>query len=115
MVAMTTVLSDATDVNGYTRTYRLAGHTVTAERIAIQRRKAAPNAEGVAEDHIKVIFGTSDASGNPLSSKISFEAVVRRPANGTSADVTSALAVFRDMIAGDEFTNLVDGQSWVGS
>jgi hypothetical protein len=50
-----------------------------------------------------VIYGTLDPDGVPLAQKVSFEAVIRYPVKGESADITSALATFRDIVAGDEF------------
>jgi hypothetical protein len=61
----------------------------------------------------KVVSSTDDADGAILSQKVSFEAIVRYPVLGTSADTTAALAIFRDIIAGDEFGNSVTTQEWL--
>jgi hypothetical protein len=42
-----------------------------------------------------------------------FQAVIRRPKDGIAADVTAALAIFRDIIAGDEFGNTVSTQEYL--
>jgi len=60
-----------------------------------------------------VVYGTEDADANPLASKVVFDAGVRFPANGQSSDVTAALAVFRDFVASDEFTAMVNSQAYV--
>jgi hypothetical protein len=66
------------------------------------------------EDTIQVISGTQDAvSGLNLSSKILFEAKFRTPVNRVAADVTAALAVFRDIVASDEFTTMTTTQNFV--
>ena len=56
---------------------------------------------------------TEDSAGEILSNKVLFEAKLRRPADGLAADVTAALAIFRDVIAGDEYTNTVSTQEWL--
>lgn len=112
MAAMTTALTEFAD-NGNSRTYTYTGHTATEPRLVIQRRKIATGATSVIEDTISVISSTEDAAGEILTSKVLFEAKVRRPVNGISADVTAALAIFRDVVAGDEFTNTVSTQEWL--
>jgi hypothetical protein len=72
----------------------------------------AGSAESVAEDVFQVISSTEDADGEILTSKVLFEAKVRRPANGIASDVTAALAIFRDIVASDEFTATVNTQGW---
>jgi hypothetical protein len=98
--------------NGNSKTYQLPGHTIAQPRLAIQRRKIATNVDGVADDSIRVVYGTKDEADLPLAARTSFEVIVRRPANGVTGDVTSALAVFRDVVASDEFTATVTSQSW---
>jgi hypothetical protein len=61
----------------------------------------------------KVVSSTEDADGEILSQKVSMECVVRYPVLGLSTDVTAALAIFRDIIAGDEFANSVTTQEWL--
>lgn len=112
MAAMTTALTEFAD-NGNSRTYTYTGHTASEPRLVIERRKVATGATSVIEDTISVISSTEDAAGELLTSKVSFEAKVRRPVNGIAADVTAALAIFRDIVAGDEFTNTVSTQEWL--
>jgi hypothetical protein len=54
-----------------------------------------------------------DPDGNVLQSKVGFSASVRYPANGQSSDVTAALAVFRDLVASDEFAATVTSQGYL--
>ena len=112
MAAMTTALTEFAD-NGNSRTYTYTGHTSAEPRLCIQRRKVASGATSVIEDTVQILSSTEDASGDLLDSKVLFEAKVRRPVNGIVADVTAALAIFRDVIAGDEFTNTVSTQEWL--
>jgi hypothetical protein len=48
-----------------------------------------------------------------MPSRVTFSATVRRPIGGDAADVTAQLAVFRDIIAGDEFGAMVTTQNWL--
>jgi hypothetical protein len=65
------------------------------------------------EDTIQVLSSTEDASAAILPQKVSFQVTVRRPKSGIAADVTAALAIFRDIVAGDEFTNTVNTQEYL--
>lgn len=112
MAAMTTSLTEFAD-NGNSRTYTYTGHTAAEPRLVIERRKTATGATSVIEDTFQVLSSTEDAAGDLLSSKVLFEAKARRPVNGITADVTAALAIFRDIVAGDEFTNTVNTQNWL--
>lgn len=110
MAAMSTSLTELID-NGNSITYFYTGHTVNDPKLVLQKRKVPVGATGVAEDSFSVVVQTDDADGNPLSSKPSFEAKHRRPINGDAADSTAALAVFRDIVASDEFGAMVTNQA----
>lgn len=112
MAAMSTALTEFSD-NGNSRTYTYTGHTATDPRLVIQKRKVAVNGTSMIEDSVMVVSGTEDAESIPLQSRVTFQAVSRRPVNGTAGDVTAALAVFRDIIAGDEFGATVNTQNWL--
>lgn len=112
MAAMTTALTEFAD-NGNSRTYTRTGHTATKPKLVLQRRTIASGQTSVIEDQVSVLSGTEDVDGVPLAPRVLFTATVRRPINGIAADVTAALAVFRDIIAGDEFGNTVDTQEWL--
>lgn len=109
MAAMSTALTEFAD-NGNSRTYSYTGHTVQDPKIVIQKRKVPSGNQVIAEDVITVLSGTEDANGDQLEQRVTFAATVRRPIQGIAADVTAALAVFRDIVAGDEFGNTVDTQ-----
>lgn len=111
MPNITTPLVDYSQV-GNTKTLTAPGHAVSAPRLVIQKRKIPSTSSGVAESDVKVVFGTSDANG-PLSSRVSVEAVVRYPSNGNMDDVASALTLFRELIASDQFQSTVYTQNWI--
>lgn len=112
MAAMTTALTEFSD-NGDSRTYTQVGHTVGKPQLVIQKRKVAQGNQTVAETSISVISATEDAAGDALPSKVVFQAVIKSPITGIAADVTAMLAVFRDIVAGDEFSNAVTTQEYL--
>lgn len=111
MASYTTVLTVQNDTDNR-RVMHIDGHTPSKPRLVIQKRKEA-GAEGSAQDTLDIIYGTEDAAGNLLTSKVGFSVNVRRPNNGIAADLSAALAVFRDMVASDEFTAMVNSQAYV--
>lgn len=112
MAAMTTVLTEFSN-NGNSRTSSLDTHTAIKPKLVIEKRKVPGSSASMVEYSFKTVYATEDADGVVLSSKVSFECVVRYPLQGQSSDVTAALAVFRDIIAGDEFGNSVNTQEWL--
>jgi hypothetical protein len=109
---MTTALTEFAD-NGNSRTYTYTGHTAVEPKLVLQKRRVPVGSQTIVEDTVTVLAATEDSDGTLLENKVSFEAKVRRPKDGISADVTAALAIFRDIIAGDEFTNTVSTQEWL--
>jgi hypothetical protein len=107
MAAMSTNLTLYSN-NGDSFTYRLDGHTSLSPQLILQRRRLPTGNQTVIEDEVSVVYTTEDSEGNILSSKILFSAKVRRDQRSQSSDITAALAVFRDLIAGDEFGAVVD-------
>lgn len=110
MAAMSTVLKEFSD-DGNSRTYALSTHSWNKPQLVLQKRKVPSGAQVVAEDTVTVLSATSDADGLSLPSRVSFSVTVRRPINGDNDDVTAMLAIFRDIVAGDEFANVV-GKQW---
>jgi len=113
MAAMTTALTEFAD-NGNSRTFTYTGHTAAEPRLVIQRRKTGTGSNTVLEDTLQVVSSTEDSAGSILDSKVVFSANLRRPIQGIAADVTAALAIFRDIVASDEYTNTTATQEWVG-
>lgn len=112
MAAMSTALTVFDSLNGK-RVNTYTGHSILDPRLVIENRRLAEGARTVSEYSFKVVSGTEDSDSVPLAEKVSFEAIVRVPVHGASADVTAALAIFRDIVAGDEFGNSVDTQEWL--
>lgn len=106
MAAQTTALTEFSTI-GDKRTYTTSGHTVSKPKIVVCKRKVPVGNQTVSEFSVDVIHATEDADGLVLQQKPSMSAVVRQPINGDAADVTAILAIFRDIVAGDEFGNAV--------
>lgn len=109
---MTTVLTEFSN-NGNSRTSTITGHLATKPKLVIEKRKVPEGNQVVAEYTAKVVFATADAAGLVLSQKVQMEVSVRYPINGTQADITAALAILRDLVAGDEFAASVNTQNWL--
>jgi len=60
-------------------------------------------------------YTTLDAAGMPIPAKVTFSVNVRRPVNMASGatEVTDALALFREIIASDNFGSVVTSQAWL--
>lgn len=112
MAAMSTSVTEFAD-NGNSRSYTLTGHTATKPRMLLQRRKVATQEGAVAEDQVSVLYGTTDSASAPMRPRVLFTATFRRPVGCDSADITAALAIFRDVVAGDEFAATVNTQNWL--
>lgn len=114
MAVMNTVLTEyANTNNGNSRTSTLVNHTTVKPRLVIEKRKVATTDDGMNEYAFKVVIATLNAEGLILSQKISFEGIARYPTAGTMTDVTAALAIFRDIVAGDEFAASVPTTNWM--
>lgn len=112
MAAMLTSLTEFSD-NGNSRTSTTTGHVATKPKLVIQKRKVPTGNQTVLEDDVNVVHGAEDSDGVVLPQKVSFHVVCRRSVNAISTDVDAALAVFRDVVAGDEFGNMVSTQEWL--
>lgn len=112
MAAMLLALTEYSDKEN-ARTYTVSGHTVQKPKLVFQKRKNGSEGGPSASDTITLVYGTEDSAGDPLASRVVFEVTVRRPVEGIAADVTAALADFRDVIAGDEFANTVNTQNYL--
>lgn len=112
MAAMSTALTEFSDL-GNSRTYTQAAHTASKPVLVLQKRKVPSGNQTIIEDTITVLSATEDPDGAVLPQRVTFTATIRRPLDGDSADVTAMLAVFRDIVAGDEFANTVSTQEWL--
>jgi hypothetical protein len=109
MAAMTTALTEFA-TNGDSRTYVLTDHSVLKPKLVVQKRRVPAGTQTVSDTTVSVVFGTEDSDGLALASKVAFSANVRMPIHGQAADRDACLAVFRDIIASDEFSVAVSGQ-----
>lgn len=112
MAAMSTTLTEFASL-GDSRTYTVSGHSVTSPKLVIQKRKVPTGNQVVQENTISVIYGTVDSGGEILPQKVLFSGVIRYPVSSTSTAITAALAVFRDIVASDEFGATVTTQNFV--
>lgn len=112
MAAMTTVLTEFSN-NGNSRTSTYGTHTALKPKLVIEKRRVPEGNQTVSEYTVKVVYATTDAAGAVLPQKGSFDLVSRFPILGTAADQTAALAIIRDIVAGDEFANSILTQEWL--
>jgi hypothetical protein len=112
MAAMTTALVVFSNTAN-SRLYTAPSHTVVKPAIVVQRRRVPTSADGLAHNELNVSFGTTDADGNPLDRKWFFGATARGPVNGDADDRTAALALFREMVASDEFATMILTQNYI--
>jgi hypothetical protein len=113
MASFTTTLVGHNEKSN-SRSYEIdSTHTVAKPHLVIQSRKEPVGNQVISQDNLIVSMATEDADGNVLPQRVSFEAIIRRSKNGDSADVTAALAVFRDLVASDEFTAISTRQSYI--
>lgn len=112
MAAMSTTLTEFSDL-GNSRTYTIPAHTAVKPALVIQKRKVPSGNQTVAEDTIQVLYATADPGGVILPQRTSFVLTFRRPLDGESAIVTAAVALLRDIIASDNFSNTVATQEWL--
>lgn len=113
MAAMSTVLTEFSN-NGNSRTSTTAGHTAVKPKLVIEKKKVPDGGvNSVAEFSVKVVHATTDPESTIITQKVSFEAVVRYPVQGSGDDIAAALVIFRDIIAGDEFGSSVTTQNWL--
>lgn len=112
MAGMTTVLKEFQDAAN-SRTFTRTGHTVQAPKLVLQKRKIASGNAIMAEDSLTTVSAAHDSGSVLLPNRITFSAVIRRPAAVEASEVTAELAVFRDLVASDEFAQMVTSQDWV--
>jgi hypothetical protein len=112
MAAMSTALTQFSDKEN-SRTYTTSGHTSVKPKLVIQKRRVPTGNQVIQEDTISVIHGTEDSNGVVLSQKVSFQVTVRQPVTAADTAVADALAIFKDMIAGDEFANTVTSSEYL--
>lgn len=113
MAAMSTTLTEFS-TNGNSRTFTTPGHTAVKPKLIIQRRKVPTSEQGVVDTVYQVVHATTDATGAVLARKVLLSANVNHPVQGQASDVTAALAIFRELVASDEFGASVTSQNFIG-
>lgn len=99
--------------NGNKRTSAAPSNTAALPRLILQQRSIASGVEGVSEMQHRVVFGAADASGLPIVQRISFLVLARIPILARSTEVDAAKALYREMIASDNWAASVAGQLWL--
>jgi hypothetical protein len=112
MAAQSTALNSYSE-NGNSRTSYTTGHTMTKPKLVIEKRKIPTTLDGVAEYSFSVVHATEDDDGNIIAQKVAMYATVRMPLQGQTSDRDAVLAIFRDIIAGDEFGVSVGSAGWL--
>lgn len=112
MAGMTTTLTEFANY-GNSRTSTLSTHTASFPKLVIEKRRVPEGNQSVVEYSFKVVEATVDADGVTLAQKVTLEAVARYPVLSTEAAKTTALATFRDIVAGDEFGASFLSSNWL--
>lgn len=107
MANMTTVLSRVS-TSGTSLTYLAPASTVLKPSLVLQRSKMPNGNNPMAEATVSVVQATVDAEGLPVRQKILMSATVKYPNTGASADIDAALVLFREAVASDNFTAVVN-------
>jgi hypothetical protein len=98
--------------NGDSKTSTLSAHTVSQPQLVIEKRKVPVGSQTVAESSVSVVIATTDGT-NILPQKYVYNVVCRSPIAGQSAEKAIALATLRDVVASDEFANMLDTQEFL--
>jgi len=106
MAAMSTALT-VTDITGGKFTYTTSGHTAQKPKIVVSNHRVPSGNQVMAEFSVSVLHATEDDEGLILPQKAGITVSVRQPVNGQATDMTAVLAILRDIVASDEFTNSV--------
>lgn len=112
MAVMATSLTEFSSM-GNSRTSSLSGHTALKPKLVIQKRKVPTTSNSVAENDIRIVFGTEDAAGSPLVQKIQLSVNTRIPVSGNAVDASAALVILRDIVASDDFGATFLSQNWL--
>lgn len=114
MAAMSTTLTEFA-TNGDSRTYTTSGHLVSKPKLVLQKRRVPVGNQTVSENRISVIHAAAAPDDSILPSKVNFTVDLRIPLNIKSGDtaVADALAILRDIVAGDEFAASIASQNFL--
>jgi len=97
------------------RTWTLDGHSDLKPQLVLQKRRSTGSGNDLKpEQELKVVFGTVDAVGDPIPTKITIGVNVRKSVLSQSADVTAAIAEFKLLVASTKFDDMVNKSSYYG-
>jgi hypothetical protein len=74
---------------------------------------AAGNLNNIAQTEVNVSFGCVDADGAPMTQKHFIGATSRSPVGGDATNQAAALALFREIVASDEFAAAITTQNYL--
>lgn len=114
MANMTTSLTQRSDAENQ-REWAAPTHTLASPFTIRQRRTVAKQVTQRATDSISVLRGGLDTSGLALQTPLTAMVTLTRQANMASTDSAAALALFREIIASDNFTALWNSQGYIAS
>lgn len=86
-------------------------HTASKPALLIQSSKVPDASNANVETTTKVVYGTVDADGFVVPSKVVFQVMTKDPKQGADADWTAALALFREYVASDDFEAHAENQT----
>lgn len=87
--------------------YDVDSSTSLSPRRLVQKRKVPTGKSVMVENGLTLTWATTDADTLPINEKVAIYVTVRYPKTGQMADVDAALAVMRDIVSSDEFTDVV--------
>lgn len=113
MAAQTTALTEFSTV-GNLRTSMLSTHLVTKPALCVEKRSNVSSNSRVSEYKFTLIHGVLDSASAVLPEKLVLEASCRVPIYMADATVkAAAIAAFKDIVNGDEFSNSINTAGWL--
>lgn len=114
MANMTTLLTQRSDTADQ-REWAAPSHSLAAPFLIRQKRAVAKTLTGRATDTISVLKGGVDNVGAPLAIPLSVSINISRQANMASSDAAAALALFREIVASDNFGVAWNTQGYIAA
>lgn len=110
----TVVHTEINDTNNL-RSWSLDGHTAQKVQLVNQKRRTTgPIDDQKLESELKVIYGTEDAAGDMLPTKISIGCNSRYPIDAKSTDLDAAIAEFQLLVASSRFPDMIKKSLYFG-
>lgn len=110
----TVVHTEINDSNNV-RTWVLDNHTASKVQLINQKRRTTgPVDDQKLESELKVVYGTEDAAGDILPTKISIACNTRYPIDAKSTDLDAAITEFQLLVASTKFADMVKKSLYYG-